>query len=56
MNLDELYKVYGELMVKNEILQNQINQVKGQISEKLNTLPPQPEEKSKQEEESDTKK
>ncbi len=39
MNLDELYKVYGELMVKNEILQNQINQIKGEINEKLNAKP-----------------
>ncbi len=39
MELNELYKIYGELMVKSEILQNQINQVKGEINEKLNTPP-----------------
>ncbi len=41
MELDELYKAYGELMVKNEILQSQINQVKTEI----NAIITKPEEK-----------
>ncbi len=34
--MDELYKEYGELMVKQELLQNQINAVKDKINKKLN--------------------
>lgn len=36
--MDELYKTYGELMVKQEILQNQINEVKKQINTGLAEL------------------
>lgn len=34
--IDELYKKYGELIVKLEILNGQINQVKQQIASELN--------------------
>jgi archaellum component FlaC len=34
--MEELYRKYGELMVTQEILQNQINQVKQAISQELN--------------------
>jgi hypothetical protein len=39
--LDKLYTAYGELMVKQEILQNQINAVKREINGELRNLPPQ---------------
>lgn len=34
--IDELYKKYGELMIKAEAIQSQINLVKSQIVEALN--------------------
>jgi hypothetical protein len=39
--IDELYKQYGELMVKQEILQGQINEVKRKIAEELNKSKPE---------------
>lgn len=36
MNIDELYKQYGQYMVEFEILQSKINNVKKQIAEELN--------------------
>lgn len=33
--MDELYKIYGELMVKQEVLQGQINDVKQRIANEL---------------------
>jgi hypothetical protein len=36
MELNELYQRYGEMLVKAEILQGQINEIKRQISEQLN--------------------
>jgi seryl-tRNA synthetase len=35
-NLDELYKIYGSLLIQLEILQNRINETKKQIAEALN--------------------
>lgn len=34
--MDNLYKEYGELIVKQELIQNQINAVKQKINEALN--------------------
>lgn len=34
--MDELYKEYGELMIKQEILSSQINAVKTKIADGLN--------------------
>jgi hypothetical protein len=42
MDLDTLYKIYGQLMINNEILQSQINQVKKQIADALNAQPATP--------------
>lgn len=36
MEISNLYKEYGELMIKSEILNNQIIQVKTLIAEQLN--------------------
>jgi hypothetical protein len=36
MELNELYKIYGELMVQAEILQNRTMDIKRQIAEQLN--------------------
>lgn len=40
--MEELYKQYGEKMVQLEILQNQVQAIKNQIAEKLNTQDPSP--------------
>lgn len=43
--MDELYKQYGELMIKQEILNSQINAVKTKIADQLNQpKAPMPEE------------
>lgn len=34
--MEELYQKYGELMIRFEILQGEINQVKQKIAEELN--------------------
>lgn len=41
MNLDELYKQYGKLMVDLEIIQSKINQLKQSIANELNKPKPQ---------------
>lgn len=35
LNLDELYRAYGELMVKFELLQIEINKIKKEINDEL---------------------
>lgn len=47
MNLDELYKEYGELMVQQEIQTNKIRMVKSQIADLLSK--PKKEEDDKDE-------
>lgn len=37
--MEELYKQYGELMIRQEILSSQINEVKKKIAEELNKKP-----------------
>ena len=36
MTLDELYKLYGQQMIQQEILSSQINATKKQIADELN--------------------
>jgi hypothetical protein len=50
MTLQELYQVYGKLMIEQEILNGQINEVKRKIATELNKPAPKTEDLRKQHE------